>query len=198
MSIDVAAISIIDRLIQLLTTRERNREKYFNNLIEPLYRDAEVVARDYMALFAEFVQRLQTAATSKELILWLEQRRAAYQPVRMKIRALLADEALQKLSEKKSTAARTRFAKGLWGLLKGTFLLGQDDDEGTYAYLREYGYGDHAILPILQYMRGSHPARDLDETRGSLVRFAQRQQVAIESAWSDVVGAYAELKRHSL
>jgi hypothetical protein len=84
-------------LIQLLNTRERDREKYFNNLIEPLYRDAEVVARDYMVLFAELVQRLQTAATTKELILWLEQRRAAYQPVRMKIRALLADEALQGL-----------------------------------------------------------------------------------------------------
>ena len=197
-SIEVAAIAVISRLIQLLHIRERNREKYFNTQIEPLYRAAEIVARDYMSLFAEFVQRLETATTSKELLLWLERRRADYQPVRMKIRTLLDDEAFQKLSQKKSTAARIRFAKGIWGLLKGTFLLGQDAAEGTYAHLSEYGYGGHAILPLLQQMRRSDSTRDLDHKRESLLQFAKRQQVAIEAAWSDVLRAYAELKRHSL
>jgi len=47
-------------------------------------------------------------------------------------------------------------------------------------------------------MRRNHSARDLDESREYLLWFAQRQQVVIESAWSDAVGAYAELKGHSL
>jgi len=195
---DLVAISIIDRLVQLLTIRERNREKYFNTVIEPLYRDAEVVARDYMALFAELVQRLQTAATPRELIFWLEQRRAAYQPVRMKIRVLLLDETFQDLSKTKPTSSRTRFAKGLWGLLKGTFLLGQVADEGRHAYLGEYGYGDHPILYFLQAMRSFDSSRDLDERRESLLVRARQQQSAIESAWTDAVGAYAELKKNSL
>jgi hypothetical protein len=34
-------------LIQLLTVRERNREKYFQQFVEPLYKDAEAVMNDY-------------------------------------------------------------------------------------------------------------------------------------------------------
>jgi len=199
MPIDVAAISIIDRLTKLLTIRERNRERVFNNFIQPIYQDAEAVARDYMGLFAELIQRLETAATAKELIIWLEQRRAAYQPVRMKIRALLNDEAFQTLSQSKSTAARTRFARGLWGVLKGSFLLAQNADDGRYAYLREYGYSDHPILLLLESLRkSSHSTATLDDQRGFLLWLARKQQLAIERAWTDVVTAYAELKRRLL
>ena len=47
-----AAIRIIDRIIQLKTIREKNAEKYFNNSINPLYEDAEVVVKDYLKLFS--------------------------------------------------------------------------------------------------------------------------------------------------
>src|SRR5580692_1682614 len=109
MAIEAAAISIIDRLIQLLTVRERSRAEYFRNFIDPLYRDAELVALDYMALFTELTHRLERAASFKELIVWLEQRRSAYRPVRMKIKALLADKSLNELARTKNPNARTRF-----------------------------------------------------------------------------------------
>jgi hypothetical protein len=89
MAIEAAAISIIDRLIHLLTLKERNREKFFNNFIEPLYRDAEPVAKGHMGLLAELSHRLERAGSTDDLIPWLEQRRTSYQAVRMKIRALL-------------------------------------------------------------------------------------------------------------
>lgn len=58
--IDAGAL-ILDQLIQLVTVRGRNREKYFNNYIEPLYREAEQIAKDYMALFAELISKIEAA-----------------------------------------------------------------------------------------------------------------------------------------
>ena len=81
--IEAIALSIIDRLIQLLTVKERNREKVFSNYIEPLYRDAEPVAKDYMSLMVELKHRLETATSVTELVNWLEERRVAYQAIRM-------------------------------------------------------------------------------------------------------------------
>jgi hypothetical protein len=91
------AVSVVDRLIQLATVRERNKEKYFNNFVEPLYKDAEQVARDYMALFSELTHRLEKAENTGSVIDWLEERRTTFQPLRMKMRvdALLACEQIQ-------------------------------------------------------------------------------------------------------
>src|SRR5438045_661419 len=89
MAIELAALSIIDRIIQLFTVRERNREKFFNSFIEPLYKDAEPVAKDYMMLLAELAHKIEDEPV-EEVIAWLEERRAAYQPLRMKLRAVLS------------------------------------------------------------------------------------------------------------
>jgi hypothetical protein len=105
MVIETAALSIIDRVIQLLTLRERNRERFFSNFIEPLYRDAEPVAKDYMALLTELDHKIQEK-TLKENIVWLEERRAAYRPVRMKLRALLQDPSYRELSKSERTDTR--------------------------------------------------------------------------------------------
>jgi hypothetical protein len=179
MAVEAAAISIIDRLISLLTVRERNREKYFKNFIDPLYRDAELVARDYMGLFAELLQRLESATTFEEIIAWLEQRRASYRPVRMKIRALLADKSLNELGKSKRPTYRTRFAKGIWGILKANFSLAQNAAEGKHVYLREYGYSDHPILLFLQSMQSVDPAISIDEKREFLLSRAHKQQLVL-------------------
>jgi hypothetical protein len=65
-----AAVAIIDRLIQLVSVREKNRERFFNNFIEPLYRDGELVAKDYMSLLAEFLHRIEKAASVAELTVY--------------------------------------------------------------------------------------------------------------------------------
>jgi hypothetical protein len=173
---------LLDRLIQLSSIRERNGEKYFHSFIDPLYRDAEQVARDYMLLFAELVHRLSEAEHPDEVIEWLEERRTAFQPVRMKIRAFLDVPSTYDISD-----PTQRLVKGLWGLMKGTisFL-----EEG-HGLTREYGFGGHTVLDMMkrlknQPMSAGNRERFIDHARG--------QQMAIERAWEDVVRGYAKIK----
>ena len=49
--------------------RERNREKYFQQFVEPLYKDAEAVVNDYVALFGELIELLKKAIRRKKLLL---------------------------------------------------------------------------------------------------------------------------------
>jgi hypothetical protein len=185
-----AAISIVDRLIQLATVRERNREKYFNNFIEPLYRDGEQIASDYMGLLAELTYRITQADDWREIIKWLEEKRATLQPLRMKVRALIADGIMAR-EDKRSNRSVALFKKGLWGLMKG----GVSAVEDGHALTKEYGFGDHTVLDLLYQTRVAafHP-----RFREVLTMRAQRQKEAIEKAWQDVVTAYAEIRRDFL
>jgi hypothetical protein len=185
-----AAVSIIDRLIQLATVRERNREKYFNNFIEPLYVDGEQIAKDYLSLLAELIHRIGQARDCREIAEWLEAKRTTLQPLRVKVRALIEDGFLAS-EDKRRNKSLALFRKGLWGIMKG----GVSAVEDRRALTREYGFGDHTVLDLL------HQARVAivdPRSRDFLARQAQRQQQAIEAAWQDVAKAYAELKRTCL
>jgi hypothetical protein len=54
-------------------------------LIEPVFRDAESVAKDYFQVLSELIRRIEEAEDIPPVIRWLEERRVAYLPVRMKI-----------------------------------------------------------------------------------------------------------------
>lgn len=181
-----AALSIVDRLIQLATVREKNREKYFKAFIEPLYIDGEQIARDFMSLMAELIHRIRQAKDSNEIVQWLEERRTVYQPLRIKVRALIEDRFMAKENGKESDAMAL-FKMGLWGLMKG----GASWAENGHALTGEYGYGDHTVLDLLH--RIDKP--DLPkEWRRVLTRHAVKQQKAMELAWRDVARAYADLR----
>ena len=193
MAIEVAALSLIDRLIQLLTLKEKNREKFFNTLIEPLYKDAEPVAKDYMVLLSELAHRIEDRPI-KETLAWLEEKRAAYQPVRMKLRALLENPAYSD----SATWVRTpleRFTLGIWRLMTGGLAV---TNMGEYVTMPEYGYQGHTILDIARRMRVGIEAGESGQERRELLREVRGQQVAIEHAWHDVVMGYAELKQQNL
>ena len=89
--VDIAmlGVGVLDRLIQLLTVDRRNREKYFEQFIEPLYKDAESVMNDYVGLFTELIGLLKKTDSTEEVIEWIEQRRSKMLPMRIKVRALL-------------------------------------------------------------------------------------------------------------
>jgi hypothetical protein len=46
-----AGVRVIDRLIQLIEKRHSRREHYFTAFVDPVFRDAEEVAKDYIGLF---------------------------------------------------------------------------------------------------------------------------------------------------
>ncbi len=180
------ALSLIDRLIQLATAKERNKERFFNNFIGPLYNDAEQIARDYMILFAELIHRLAKDEEAASIVEWLEERRTKFQPIRMKVRALL-EEGLN-YGEK---ASLDKFRRGVWGLMKGGISL-MEDGHGA---AREYGFGDHTVLDMIHRMHG-----DLsdEKVRVRLIDQARRQQMAVERAWRDVVIGYSEIRHRTL
>jgi hypothetical protein len=200
MAIEAAALSIIDRLIQLLTLKERNREKFFNNFIEPLYRDAEPVAKDYMGLLAELSHRLERAESTDDLIPWLEERRTSYQAVRMKIRALLENPLFAEKPPVNEPTPLLRFTTGIWALMRGgTSLVDSFSDGGGYVRMAEYGYFNHTVLSLLEQMRDVSGVDAIEKSRKEdLLRRVKRQQLVIESAWDDVVRGYAELKQKNL
>jgi hypothetical protein len=198
--IEAAAISIIDRLIQLLTLKERDREKFFNNFVEPLYRDAEPVAKDYMGLLAELSHRLEKAESINDLIPWLEERRTSYQAVRMKIRAVLKNPLFEEKGPVREPTPLLRFTTGIWALMRGgTSLVDNSSDGGGYLRMPEYGYINHTILALLERIRYVSGVDVIENSRkADLLRKVRDQQFAIESAWADVVRGYAELKQKSL
>jgi len=181
-------LSVLDRLIQLLTVRERNREKYFQQFIDPLYKDAEGIVNDYVGLFGELIELLTNADSTEEVVAWIEQRRLKMLPLRIKVRALLENNAVD--SEKVPEAYRL-FVQGLWGVMKGGISL---VEEG-HTPMREYGWGDHTVLDLLKSFSQRSPA---SHYRERYIRSARRQLLAIEAAWKDATKGYAVLKRKSL
>lgn len=146
-----------------------------------MYRDAELIVNDYMGLFVELISKLESADDIPALIRWIEERRMAFLPLRMKARAFLYR------IEVRSESPLDTFRKGIWGLMKG----GLSFVEEGHAHLREYGHGDHTVLDLL-YGFSSTP---LSANRKLLPRLARRQLECIELAWQDVVTGYAEIKK---
>lgn len=182
-----AALSLIDRLIQLSTVRERNRERYFSTFIEPLYRDRELIAKDYMLLLAELSRRISKADEAREIVAWLEARRVENKPLRNKVRELLQDGLLER-SRKTKNESVALFKKGLWGLMKGAASVVEDGHALTW----DYGFGDHTVLDILHHARSAVLG---DESRDVLRRQTEHQKAAIERAWQDVARLTPSSKR---
>jgi len=181
-------LGIVDRLIQLVTVREHNREKYFHEFIQPLYDDAEKIVQDYTSLLVELIQQIRSARSTKTVVDWIEQRRHAMLPLRTKVRALIADGTVD---PDKVPEEFKLFVKGLWGVMRGGVSLVEQGHATTW----EYGFGDHTVLDLMKRFSDSSP---LSPNRERYIRSAQAQLAAIEAAWKDASKGYAILKRKNL
>lgn len=177
------SLVIIDKFIEILTVKEKNKEKYFNNFIEPMFKDAEIIVKDYMELFIELIEKLEKDEETDEIIKWIEKRRYSLLPARTKVRALL--------KEKNYNLNFTdNFQKGIWGLMKG----GVSFIETGHAKLQEYDMGTHTILDILTGISSGHFINNKEFKIG----IAKKQLRAIELAWQDVSKGYAKIKQMKL
>lgn len=182
--IDVG-LKVLDLLKDLLATREKNRAKVFQTFVEPMYRDAEEVFKNYLLLLQEVALRLERREPIPSVIRWLEEKRLERFPVRIKMRALLREYDREPLLPE---TGLSKFQKGVWGLMKGGLAL---FEEG-HAPVREYGWQDHTVLDLMYYWV-TLPASDPRYERCLLATTQQAE--AIRSAWQDVADGYAELKR---
>lgn len=177
--IDVA-LKVADRLIQLVSVNVENRAKYFDDIVEPLYHDAEAIFTDYVGLFRELIRRLEQEDSVPDIIKWLEDRRYEFLPVRIKIRAGLGRITVH--SERLTGDKRDRFVNGILGLLKGALSL---SEEG-HTPMKEYGSGDHTVLDLLYMWSRSPVSLNRDRYLGN----AREQLHALERAWQDVTKGY--------
>src|SRR5437660_2079694 len=179
-----ASITIVDRLIQLVTARERNKEKYFNNFVEPLYRDAEAIIKDYTSLFVELIAKLERSDEVPDVIKWIEERRMLYLPVRIKTRALLRE---LKFSGRKKESI-SRFEKGISGVMEGGLSL---FDEGYIPTDYHSGHTmNHTVLDLLYLL-------NIDSSGQNRERYliaAKEQLACIHRAWQDVAAGYADMR----
>jgi hypothetical protein len=181
-----AGVRVIDRLIQLIEKRHARREHYFISFVDPVFQDAEVIARDYIALFATLIAKLKCHDEDiSHLIRWIEERRMELLPVRIKLRALLHQKDFFHWSQQ-GEPSRDKFQRGVLGLMKGGLSL---TEEG-HAPMHEYGYSDHTVLDLL-YLWSLDPT---SRHRRRYLESAQAQLQALELAWRDAVEGYAELK----
>jgi hypothetical protein len=174
-----AGLRVLDKFIELLKVGDKAKKDYFDSVVQPMFEDAELVAKDYIALFGELIAKLKKGQDVLEMTGWIEERRLEFLPVRIKVRALLEEGCVK--------PSMDRFEQGIWGLLKGGISL---VEEG-HAPLREYGFGSHTVLDLLKRCSNE----PLERRRELLLRSATAQLTCIQAAWKDTVKGYGELRR---
>jgi hypothetical protein len=179
--IDVAiAISVLDHLRDFLKGGREDKERQFQNVIEPLYRDGEAIVRDYTGLFTELIAKLESDEDILSVRKWLDSRVYELRPLRDKVRALLP-------TLNAEYDYMNQFQRGIWGILRGSVSL----VETGHVQMRTYGCGSHTVLDVLQRW----PKTGGIEARERVTRIAYRQRDALRAAWRDAVQGYAQLKK---
>ena len=84
-------LHVMERLNGLIDTGQDEQKPCFVHLIEPMYRGAEHVMRDYTGLYLSFIEQLYINQDIPTVISWLESQRMEYLPLRIQVRALEID-----------------------------------------------------------------------------------------------------------
>ena len=183
-------LRIIDYLIKLTNARKLDHRQDFESLIEPVFKDAEAVAKDYFQVLSELIRRIEEADDIPQVIRWLEERRVAYLPVRMKMRAYLRGFSLRSLDgigegKSQSKGQQDKFISGIQSLLSGGLSLVEDGHIGFPG-----GIPRHTLLDILIW----DASKPFHSVRSEILRRARSQEMAIHEAWELVVAGYEDRK----
>ena len=153
-------LNLLANLVKFGEVREKNREKYIESYVDPVYEHAEAIYQDYAKLLLELQRKLAKARKVAPLLRFLEERRMENFTVRTKTRALL-----RKRMEKHFA---TRFERGIWGLMMGSVSL------------FDYGYtdfgplndipSDHTLLDVMERLsQAGQPDIDPNARKMALV-----------------------------
>ncbi len=184
------ALRIIDYLIKLIEARKRDHRQDFEILVEPVFKDAEAVAKDYFQVLSELARRIEEAKDIPQVIQWLEERRVAYLPVRMKMRAYLRSFSYRRLDglaneAKPQSKDRDKFVTGIQALLFGGLSLVEDGQIGVPG-----GVSGHTLLDILMW----DASKPFESVKGAILQRAKRQEAFVHAAWAEVVEGYEDRK----
>jgi hypothetical protein len=79
------AVSILEKIFSFLEFRGERNRRHFEDYIEPVYKDTEIVAGNYIEIFTELEQLLQSADSIEVVKRWLETRRGEFAVLRNKL-----------------------------------------------------------------------------------------------------------------
>lgn len=185
-----ALLKLVDYGVRLLETRGKYDERILDRIVTPTVQLGEQVLQDYLRLFAELKQRADADATVAELIRFLEEGRLTYLPVRIRLRALLAQKDLWRHPTDR------RLVAGLFGMLCGGLNPYEETQLGYREGIRlhhERGFG-HTLLDIL-YRIDQRPRDHRGPQLAKLVHdVVTAQEEVIKRAWMEVAEAYASLQ----
>lgn len=174
---------LLSSLTKLVEAREKNKEKFVDRYVEPVYRDAESIYKDYSRLLREIRAKVKRGKKIAPILKYLEEKRQENLNTRTKVRALLKN----RLDQKKLT----RFERGIWGLMMGSVTA---FDKG-YCSFKPMFWGCHTILDIADYFSSCRGEKYITpEIRRKMLGFVCRQISGIDYAWSEVVAGYADLR----
>jgi hypothetical protein len=122
---------ITDRLIELVKYREEKSRRIFDKLIEPIFNDLLLIHKDYLEMFEQVLRMLpdkddgrkKVEKSLKRAQAYLEEKRRTFEPIRVKLRAMVRE--LPKRPEKdnkKEAFVRSVADYLLW--TRGTIALG--------------------------------------------------------------------------
>ena len=176
-------LHVMERLHCLLALRERMQQPCFTHLIEPMYRDAEDVVRDYTLLHLDLIEQLYTHSETAAVITWLEAHRMEFLPLRMQVRAFHPAAQYEPRHNRSTIAA---LQNRMLGLMQGCLCLVEEDE----ARFEAYGHRGSTVLAQL-YLKSQEP---VPPHRPIYVEMAKQQFQAVQSIWEDVVECYAVIK----
>lgn len=174
-------LKLLEKLAAFAELREKNREKFIDRYVAPLYNDAEIIYRDYSQLLRDIRKRAERAVKVAPLLKYIEDKRRANLTTRTKVRAVLT-----KCLEAKNLS---RFEMGIFGLMTGS-MTALDEGHCSFAPLAN---GDHTILDIVRRLANRGQSELVPYTRENMLRYIDGQIKGIDSAWSEVVAGYADL-----
>ncbi len=194
-------LKLIDYALHYLDKRNNLNQNHFDNIIEPLFNDAELIYTDFINTFDKLKKMISEDSNEEELIRFLEIRRLNYLPVRIKVKSLLVHFP-SKHPDLDFYMIGDSYIDGIYQLILGGIRIsepGRIDFPGNKRYNIQRTFdrdstGCHTLLDILYIIINRGIIWREGEVKLRLLEAVQHQEKCLHAAWHLVTQGYADKK----
>ena len=86
-----AGVKIIDRMIDLLREKERNKRKLFTDFVHPIFEDMGTIHKDYIQSFTALIQEIHDLDSEDQVHTVLLRRKSELEHLRVKVHSFLKE-----------------------------------------------------------------------------------------------------------